>query len=48
MKNLTPEKCEELLDNLRRDGDNLSIREYYYMQALQMALDVLKEKQSES
>lgn len=44
MKTLTAAKAEELIAALTGD---LSIREAYYLQALQIALQVLKDKENE-
>lgn len=42
MKTLTAEKAKELIERLVVEGDDLSIREAYYLQAMQIAYNVLK------
>lgn len=46
MKTLTAEKAKELIERLASEGDDLSIREAYYLQAMRIAYNVLKEEEN--
>lgn len=50
MKKLTAEKCRELFLELfeeKRHGDGISLKEDLYMQALETALPILEQQESE-
>lgn len=48
MKKLTADKCREMIHdiNVKRDETGLSIREERYLEALEIALPVLEQKES--